>query len=88
MPKVITLLGPQLRPYSAGFFSYNFLAWKVRTLPRGEADHIHIHVSIPHKEEKRCGFMNLELTQYRPAMPFGNRKIYFRGSFQFSIFKT
>jgi len=23
------------------------------------------------------------LTHYRPAMPFGNRKIYFRGSFQF-----
>ena len=26
------------------------------------------------------------LALYRPAMPFGNRKIYFRGSFQFSIF--
>jgi len=25
------------------------------------------------------------LTRYRPAMPFGNRKKYFRGSFQFSI---
>ena len=25
------------------------------------------------------------LTHYRPAMPFGNRKKYFRGSFQFSI---
>ena len=24
-------------------------------------------------------------THYRPALPFGNRKIYFRGSFQFSI---
>ena len=26
-----------------------------------------------------------QLTQNRPAMPFGNRKKYFRGSFQFSI---
>jgi len=26
-----------------------------------------------------------KLTHYRPAMPFGNRKKYFRGSFQFSI---
>jgi len=26
------------------------------------------------------------LTHYRPAMPFANRKIYFRGSFEFSIF--
>jgi len=25
------------------------------------------------------------LTHYRPAMPFGNRKLYFRGSFQFTI---
>jgi len=25
------------------------------------------------------------LTLYRPAMPFGNRKFYFRGSFQFII---
>jgi len=25
------------------------------------------------------------LTQYRPAMPFGNRKNYFRGSFELSI---
>jgi len=25
------------------------------------------------------------LTHYRPAMPFGHRKIHFRGSFQFSI---
>jgi len=25
------------------------------------------------------------LTHYRPAMPFGNRKIYYRGSFQFRI---
>jgi len=25
-----------------------------------------------------------ELTHYRPAMPFGSRKNYFRGSFQFS----
>jgi len=25
------------------------------------------------------------LTHYRPVMPFGNRKIYFRGSSQFSI---
>jgi len=25
------------------------------------------------------------LTHYRPAMPFGNRKILFRGSFQLSI---
>jgi len=25
------------------------------------------------------------LTHYRPAMQFGNRKIYFRRSFQFSI---
>jgi len=25
------------------------------------------------------------LTHFRPAMPFGNRKIYFKGSFQFSI---
>jgi len=25
------------------------------------------------------------LTHYRPAMTFGNRKIYFRGSFQFSL---
>jgi len=25
------------------------------------------------------------LTHYRPAMPFGNRKKYFRESFQFSI---
>jgi len=25
------------------------------------------------------------LTRYRPAMPLGNRKKYFRGSFQFSI---
>ena len=25
------------------------------------------------------------LTHYRPAMPFGNRKFYFRGSFQFRI---
>jgi len=27
----------------------------------------------------------LRLTHYRPAMPFGNRKIYFRLSFQFNI---
>jgi len=27
----------------------------------------------------------LFLTHYRPAMPFANRKIYFRGSLQFSI---
>ena len=27
----------------------------------------------------------LTLTLYRPAMPFGNRNIYFTGSFQFSI---
>jgi len=41
----------------------------------------------------RCMLKNLEkfmtrpphLTHFRPAMPFGNRKIYFRGSFQFSI---
>jgi len=26
-----------------------------------------------------------KLTHYRPAMPFGNRNKYFRGSFQFSI---
>jgi len=26
-------------------------------------------------------------THYLPAMPFGNRKIYFRGSFQFRIVK-
>jgi len=25
------------------------------------------------------------LTHYRPAMPFGPREIYFRGSFKFSI---
>jgi len=25
------------------------------------------------------------LTHYRPAMPFGNREIYFRGSFPYSI---
>ena len=28
---------------------------------------------------------NITLTQYRPAMPFGNRKVYFRGSFHNSI---
>jgi len=28
---------------------------------------------------------NFPFTHYRPAMPFGNRKKYFRGSFQFSI---
>jgi len=27
----------------------------------------------------------LNLTQYRPAMPSGNREKYFRGPFQFSI---
>jgi len=25
------------------------------------------------------------LTRYRPAMPIGNRNIYFKGSFQFSL---
>ena len=29
--------------------------------------------------------LTFPLTHYRPAMPFGNRKIYFRGSFKFSI---
>jgi len=38
----------------------------------------------------RCLFFegilrNNYFTHYRPAMPFGNRKIYFSGSFQFSI---
>jgi len=30
----------------------------------------------------------ITLTHYRPAMPFGKRKIYFRGSFQFSIVRV
>jgi len=30
-------------------------------------------------------FANIVLTHYRPAMPFGNRNIYFRGTFQLSI---
>jgi len=35
---------------------------------------------------QRCSFFKcFNLTHYRPAMPFGNRKTYFRGSFQFSI---
>jgi len=34
-------------------------------------------------KEKMEGFFTL--TQNRPAMPFGNRKKYFRGSFQFSV---
>jgi len=29
--------------------------------------------------------LNHNLTHYRSAMPFGNRKVYFRGSFHFSI---
>jgi len=29
--------------------------------------------------------MEVSVTHYRPAMPFGNGKFYFRGSFQFSI---
>jgi len=35
-----------------------------------------------------CDMLNVPLpnfTYYRPAMPFGNMKIYFRGSFQFSL---
>jgi len=31
---------------------------------------------------------NPNLTHYSPAMPFGNRKNYFKGSFQFSIVTT
>jgi len=31
------------------------------------------------------GWVRFELTLYRPAMPLGKRKFYFRGSFQFSI---
>jgi len=30
-------------------------------------------------------FNDTPLTHYRPAMPFGNKKKYFTGSFQFSI---
>jgi len=30
-------------------------------------------------------FLFIFLTHYRPAMPFGNRKKYFRGSSQFGI---
>jgi len=32
-----------------------------------------------------CVQDSLVLTHYRPAMPFGNRNMNFRGSFQFSI---
>ena len=38
-----------------------------------------------HDHFNRHSSDRLKLTLYRPAMPFGNRKIYFRGSFQFSI---
>jgi len=35
-----------------------------------------------HREQRASS-----LTHYRPAMPFGNRNIYFKGSFKFSIVK-
>jgi len=38
-----------------------------------------------HEVGFRAFKVSLALTHYRPAMPFGNRKKYFRGSFQFSI---
>jgi len=42
--------------------------------------------SIPLKRELPHAFVSMSLlTHHRSAMPFGNRKNYFRGSFQFNI---
>jgi len=47
-----------------------------------------LYSSSKSRARTRCSVPNLsfaKLAHYRPAMPYGNRKNYSRGSFQFSI---